>query len=123
MATRIARSLSPFEQDPAEWTDQQIMQHSLAELSWEQIPPSRVEEARLVQLEKLRRFHARGTLPEYAEDAEDLELLIEITADQDRFARICANWRWAVENPPGRLEMPPGCSTFQEAFKVWFRED
>lgn len=121
MATRTTHDLlSPFERDPAGWTDRQIGEHPLVELGWGEIPPDRVEEARLVQLEQLRRFHAGGFLPYYAEDTEDLELLIEITADPARFARVCTNWRWAAENPPRRLELPPGCSTFQEAFEVWF---
>ena len=74
----------------------------------DEIPPDQVEEARLVQLEQLRRFHLRGTLPDYTEDTEDLELLIEITADRTRFAQVCDDWRWAVENPPRRLDLPPG---------------
>ena len=123
MATRTTGDvLSPFERDPADWTDQQIDEHPLVELGWAEIPPDRVEEARLVQLEQLRRFHAAGILPYYAEDTEDLELLIEITADPTRFARVCANWRWAVENPPRRLELPPGCTTFEEAGRSWFLE-
>ena len=124
MATRTSRNvLSPFEQNPADWTDQQIDEHPLVDLAWEQIPLDQVEEARLIQLEQLRRFHRRGMLPEYAEDADDLELLIEITADPTRFARVCTNWRWAIENPPRRLELPPGCSTYQEAFEIWFADD
>ena len=74
----------------------------------DEIPPDQVEEARLVQLEQLRRFHLRGTLPDYTEDTEDLELLIEITADRTRFAQVCDDWRWAVENPPRRLDLAPG---------------
>ena len=124
MATRTTHGvLSPFERDPARWTDRQINKHPLVELGWAEIPPDRVEEARLVQLEQLRRFHAKGILPYYAEDTEDLELLIEITADPAQFTEVCANWRWAAENPPRRLELPPGCSTYQEAFKVWFSDD
>ena len=123
MATRTTDDvLSPFERDPADWTDQQIDEHPLVELGWAEIPPDRVEEARMVHLEQLRRFHVRGILPYYAEDTEDLELLIEITADPTRFARVCANWRWTAENPSGRLELPPGCSTYLEAFKVWFSD-
>lgn len=123
MATRTAHDLlSPFERDPASWTGQQIDEHPLVELGWAEIPPERVEEARLVQLEQLRRLNVAGMLPDYAEDAEDLELLIEITADSTRFARVCANWRWAVENRPRRLELPPGCNTYQEAFEVWFAD-
>ena len=121
MATRTSYDIpSPFERDPASWTDRQLDEHSLVELGWAEIPPDRVEEARLVQLEQLRRFQARGVLPYYAEDTEDLELLIEITADPTRFARVCRNWRRAVQNPPRRLELPPGCSTFDEAGDSWF---
>ncbi len=124
MATRTTYGVqSLFEQDPAGWTDRQINEHPLVELGWGEIPPDRVEEARLVQLEQLRRFHAEGVLPYYAEDTEDLELLIEITADPSRFAKVCANWRWAAENRPRRLELPPGCSTFQEAGDSWFIGD
>ena len=124
MATRTAYEvLSPFERDPAGWTDRQINEHPLVELGWGEIPPDRVEEARLVQLEQLRRFHAEGVLPYYAEDIEDLELLIEITADSARFAEVCGNWRWVAENPPRRLELPPGCSTFREAGDSWFIGD
>ena len=125
MATRVtpATPISPFDADPAGWNDQQINDHPLAELGWEKIPPDQVEEARRIQLEKLRRFHVRGLLPEYAEDVEDLELLIEITADAERFARVCANWRSVVEHPSPILELPPGCSTFQEAGDAWFIGD
>ena len=35
-------------------------------------------------------------------------LLIEVTADRTRFARVSDDWRWAVENPPRRLDLPPG---------------
>ena len=45
----------------------------LVELGWSEIPPKRVEEARLVQLEQLRRYQRRGHLPEYAEDLELLK--------------------------------------------------
>ena len=124
MATRTFRdALSPSEQDLANWTDRQIDEHPLVELGWHEIPPDQVEEARLIQLEQLRRFHLRGMLPDYAEDTADLEVLIEITADPARFAQVCHNWRGAVENPPRRLDLPPGCTTYQEAFKIWFADD
>ena len=124
MATRTTHGVqSPSERDPSDWTDRQINEHPLVELGWGEIPPDRVEEARLVQLEQLRRFHAGGVLPYYAEDTEDLELLIEITADPEQFAKVFGNWRWAAENRPGRLELPPGCSTFQEAGDSWFIGD
>ena len=120
----VARStnevLSPLHQDPARWTDHQIDQHPLVELGWAEIPPDQVEEARLVQLEQLRRFRTAGTLPYYAEDTEDLELLIEITTDPERFAGVCANWRRASSKPPTPIELPPGCDTFQEAGHSWF---
>ena len=124
MATRITGGvLSPLERDPAGWTDREINEHPLVELGWGEIPPDRVEEARLVQLEQLRRLFAEGVLPYYAEDAEDLELLIEITGDPARFAKVCGNWRWAAENRPRPLELPPGCSTFREAGDSWFIGD
>lgn len=121
MTTGAARELlSLFERDPSGWTDAQINEHPFVELGWGEIPVEQVEEVRLVQLEQLRRLQVAGILPDYAEDAEDLELLIEITADSTRFARVCANWRWALDNRPRRLELPPGCTTYEEAFKVWF---
>ena len=124
MATRTTYDVpSPFERDPAGWTDRQVDEHVLVELGWAEIPPDRVEEARLVQLEQLRRFRARGVLPYYAEDTEDLDLLIEIAADSVRFARICRNWRRVVQNPSRRLELPPGFSTFEEAGDYWFIGD
>lgn len=124
MATPTTSDIpSPFEQDPAGWTDRQIDEHSLVELGWAEIPPDRIEEARLVQLEQLRRFHARGVLPHYAEDTEDLELLIEIATDPTRFVSVCTNWRRVVQNPSRRLELPPGCSTFEAAGDSWFIGD
>ena len=115
--------LSPLEQEPARWTDHQINQHPLVELGWAEIPPDQIEEARLVQLEQLRRFRTAGTLPYYAEDAEDLELLIEITTDPERFARVCAGWRRASNKPPTPIELPGGRETFQEAGHSWFVGD
>ena len=124
MATRTTDEvLSPSERDLTAWTDRQIDGHPLVKLGWAEIPLDQVEEARRVQLEQLRRFHAQGVLPDYAEDTEDMELLIDITADPARFARVCANWRWAAENPPRRLQLPPGCSTFEEAGHSWFLGD
>ncbi len=124
MTTRTRhRSRSPFAHSPADWTDQEIDEHPLAQLGWEEISPDLVEEARLIQLEQLRRMHDRGVIPRYAEDIEDTELMIEILGDPSRFARVCANWRRVVEHPPSRLDLPPGCSTYQEAFEVWFADD
>ena len=72
MAARTSHSPpAPFEQNPADWTDQQIDEHPLVVLGWDEIPPDQVEEARLVQLEQLRRFHLRGTLPLYTPIMED----------------------------------------------------
>lgn len=123
----VARSthevVSPLERDPARWTDHQINQHPLVELGWAEIPPDQVEEARLVQLEQLHRFRTAGTLPYYAEDTEDLELLIQITDDPERFARVCANWRQASNKPPRPIELPPGCDSFEEAGHSWFVGD
>lgn len=73
-----------------------------------------------MQLEQLRRFRTAGTLPDYAEDAEDLELLIEITTDPERFARVCASWRQASSKPPTPIELPPECDTFEKAGHSWF---
>ena len=121
MATRITEEvLSPLEHDPTGWTDRQIDGHPLVELGWAEIPADQVEEARRVQLEQLRRYRVRGKLPYFAEDTEDLDLLIEITVDPERFARICSNWRGASQNPPRRLPLPPGGSTFEEAGHSWF---
>ena len=114
---------SPLEQDPTRWTDSQVNEHPLAELGWAEIPADQVEAARLVQLEQLRRFHTAGTLPYYAEDTEDLELLIEITTDPERFARVCANWRRAAGNPPTPIDLPSGSNTFREAGHSWFVGD
>jgi len=71
-----------------------------------------MEEARLVQLENLRRQLLTGQIDPCYEDSEEVHLALRARETPERFSSVCASWRADMLSPP--VEVPPHVTTGKE---------